>query len=627
MDEYRKPKGIKDKVNDLVRTPIGPMPTTASSRNPSLRERTANFIMGENPSPVMRRFGENATTLAEFATPFGLVTMADDVARAPTADDAAKTAMMGVPALKVGAKAAGAVASTAGTVGRELDALGYYSQALESAKGLVQAKGTPEQMLAQLKSAGVKDAEIEATGLRSALDGKKSVTRDEIVAHLEANRVGVKEVVRGREDVPREVDSIIDHGRVIDPGDSDAGRFEYAGRYFMDRDDAVAAAEDMEVAVQRQGGNDYTKWSDKSLDPSNPTYRETVLHLPDRTPQVAPRGRIVQHPSYPDQKAIQYDDGTYLTRGDGTPKFFGDDESAQLWINNEVREATRDAGINVNFRSNHFPEPNIVGHMMTSMTKHEGKPVYTVDQIQSDWGQKLRDGGVRDEAKIADLQKQIDEQNRMYADTIENEIKPLFVEAGKMPPAFPNHAIADMRALARFYEDIGSPTKADAIREQERRLLSMQQPITLLGAELRTAEASTPGNPLVNTTDQWTNTTLRRALQQAAEADADNIAIPSGRTVLSYNPGDENGMAAFYDMIVPKNLRNILSKEYGYQAPPQRVDQLETPTNGLAGQGFTLFSLPPELRAKIIKDGGRLFAVPATVGAAAVAGNAPGREY
>jgi hypothetical protein len=50
-------------------------------------------------------------------------------------------------------------------VPRSIDNLGYYSHALEAARGLKQAKGTPEQMLAQLRSAGVKQAEIEATGL------------------------------------------------------------------------------------------------------------------------------------------------------------------------------------------------------------------------------------------------------------------------------------------------------------------------------------------------------------------------------------------------------------------------------------------------------------------------------
>ncbi len=39
---------------------------------------------------------------------------------------------------------------------RALDSFGFYSHALEAARGLKQAKGAPEQMLAQLKAAGVK---------------------------------------------------------------------------------------------------------------------------------------------------------------------------------------------------------------------------------------------------------------------------------------------------------------------------------------------------------------------------------------------------------------------------------------------------------------------------------------
>ncbi len=51
----------------------------------------------------------------------------------------------------------------------------------------------------------------------------------------------------------------------------------------------------------------------------------------------------------------------------------------------------------------------------------------------------------------------------------------------------------------------------------------------LVNAELRTAKATAPGHPLVNTTDQWTTTGIRRLLQQAAEADAAGIALTPGQ--------------------------------------------------------------------------------------------------
>jgi hypothetical protein len=184
------------------------------------------------------------------------------------------------------------------------------------------------------------------------------------------------------------------------------------------------------------------------------------------------------------------------------------------------------------FEKGHFPEPNIIGHMMSSMNKHEGKPVFTLDQIQSDWGQKLRDGGVRDAA---------------------------------------------------------------------------------------------PGHPLVNTTDQWTNTTLRRALRIAVEADADFIAIPHGDTVLSYNPGDEAGMQGFYgsrtsEGIVPKNLRKLLEKIDKDSAKPFKVTELETPS-GMKGYGdsggkfdknntgFTVFPITEKVKRSVVEEGQQMFAL------------------
>jgi hypothetical protein len=273
------------------------------------------------------------------------------------------------------------------------------------------------------------------------------------------------------------------------------------------------------------------KWSSYSIDPSNPTYKETVLHLP------------------------------------------------------EARDVMDD------FRSGHFPEPNIVGHMMTSMTKHEGRPVYTLDQIQSDWGQRLRDGGVRDEAKIAAISKQKDDAGAITKRMLDD--------------ATAHIADADKRHTARgelhsqMLRGLDSPTA--------REYAALLHDYVRLSAEKSTAEAAVSGHPLVNTTDQWTNTTLRRALQQAADAEADHIAIPRGDTVLGYNPGDTRGMNVFYNDIVPKNLGGLLKKIDPSAQHHRMVEQLETP-GGMKGKGFTIFDLSPEVRANI-KKGLPLFGV------------------
>lgn len=163
--------------------------------------------------------------------------------------------------------------------------------------------------------------------------------------------------------------------------------------------------------------------------------------------------------------------------------------------------------------------------------------------------------------------------------------------------------------------------------------------LDLLRAELSTAESATPGHPLVNTTDQWTNTTLRRAIRMAAEADADYIAIPHGDTVLSYNPGDEAGMRGFYgsrssEGIVPKNLRKMMEKIDKDAAKPIKVEKLET-SQGMQGwqgdkgtyaapnewasvdvkkaidprqTGFTLFKLTDKVKQEVLDEGQPLFA-------------------
>jgi len=66
---------------------------------------------------------------------------------------------------------------TAHSQRRDLDRLGFYSHALEAARALKQTKGTPEQMLAMLKKAGVKDAEIAATGLDRMLAARAASSK------------------------------------------------------------------------------------------------------------------------------------------------------------------------------------------------------------------------------------------------------------------------------------------------------------------------------------------------------------------------------------------------------------------------------------------------------------------
>ena len=73
------------------------------------------------------------------------------------------------------------------------DELGFYSNALEQAKNLKQNSGQGSQLRGILINNGVKEDEIKWTGLDEILS-KPKVTKDEIVKHLEDNRVELKEI-------------------------------------------------------------------------------------------------------------------------------------------------------------------------------------------------------------------------------------------------------------------------------------------------------------------------------------------------------------------------------------------------------------------------------------------------
>jgi len=466
---------------------------------------------------------------------------------------------------------------------RDQDALGYYSQLDRVLKSF---KPTDSVTLDTLAKRGVKTAELEARGLKDAFAGGPVKVGD-----LQANAgkpVRLNEVVRGR-----------DQTQTFDEWRRESDYAEAAG---YNRSLTASQLREARAAYEHESPDD-TKWSRHSLDPSNPSYRETVLHLPV--------SRLDTFEQFRD---------AYLKRFPGT----SDGYMRAAYAQGErapprVGYGTAPPDV---FQSGHFPEPNITGHLMTSMTRHEGKPVFTVDQIQSDWGQRLRDGGVRDEAKIAGLKARLDEAN-----AAEDKLKPAFADRGQelgLLASLENYGGNLDRMKAEKYSN-GKPVHPLAGLLTDEYVKAMQYR-KLLWAELNTAEASASGHPLVNTTDQWTNTTLRRAIRMAAEADAEYIAIPHGDTVLSYNPGKDEGMAGFYgtrtmEGIVPKNLRKMLEKLDKESPRPQRVETLATPSGDRGWQdgtsnpfdksqtGFTVFPLTEKVKASVREEGQALFAM------------------
>jgi hypothetical protein len=485
---------------------------------------------------------------------------------------------------------------------RTLDSLGFYSQALEAAKALKQNKGTPEQMRAQLRSSGVKEAEIQAVGLDAFLDGKKSVTKADIVQHLEERKVDVSEVrypyssAKDQARVARIQALEAEQRQLLEQQNTVLGRFNPSISRRLDENNNELF--ELKNAPGREAGN--TKWSSYSLDSSNPTYRETVLHLPRTEPERKYDAAIIER-----AKKYLRDNGFNPEEDWG---YVNEATYVDAAVGQGMPQPTGEAGISPAFQSGHWPEPNVIAHARTSIQKDvSGKPVFVINELQSDWGQKLRDGGVRDETKIAGLKA-------AHATAIA-ETDALWGPAQAALRAVDNLGFASSSQAAtavRTHEDWQTRWDvSDAEAGPIRAYADAAAKSRLLRAEVGTAEASTPGNPLVNNTDAWVNVGLKRMIRQAVEAGADQIAIPSGDTVISFGMGGEAaGLKYAYDQMYPKNLRNLLQK-IDKSVEGKKIENLY----GLEGEtlqrskGFTTFHLTDKVKQQVKGEGFALFSL------------------
>lgn len=548
---------------------------------------------------------------------------------------------------------------------RQLDELGYYSALLEKAQSLPQEKGTGEQFAKMLEK-GTKAAERQMTGLDGFLQSKPTFTKQEIVDYLTQNRVKLLES-RNRQDpeFQRKVEKLgAKNAEVKEAIRAKLREHNAIPNTFFNRSKRKALMDDIEKlsneldGLQAQLTNIYfdneknTKFHHYSLDPMNTTYGETILHLP-----------------LPDA-TMSFDEwyglygNEYNSREDAR-SFYNDLLEQQIPLSRKAINA---------YHSGHFPQPNIIGHMMHSLTYYAGKPVFLVDQIQSDWGQALRkQKGTPEESRkrLEKLQEEVDQLRK--GNSREARLIRAAEEAARkagVDPVHVDNAIDagmlfsgagilhsdyygfedDLRKVLRedlvpglgyamdktqrMYEALGRTSYTgqnydeamqawDDARLEESQVYNRwiseeDQTLSLKMAELNQLSwelgRMIEGNPLVNNTDQWVTTTLRRALRMAVEAGSDYIAIPSGNTVLSYNPGKTEGMQEFYGAadkvgIVPKNLRNLFTA-MGADTLPFRVDTLDSPSGkkGL-GKGFTLFEIPASIKRKVVAEGQPLFAI------------------
>ena len=319
---------------------------------------------------------------------------------------------------------------------RDVDELGFYSQALEAAKNLPQAKGTGQQFEKMLLGAGVKPDEIAFTPeLRGLLD-QPQITREELVSLLQENRIRPQETVleggnfeNERMNFPAEaeiLDADVAFGSTyIDDRVNDMIGNDYYANYVVEAAKAEGM-DDFDLEAMRKavaeddfaflGGNEdnFARNTLEELAIAEYNY-DPVLRLqdPDTGYEIVgtdemgytirddggniidPRGdnipyslseaRIQAETHAMDQGLVGY--------GGGETRFSeytesGGDNYREMLLQVPEYQGMRDEF----YETGHFDEPNIVVHARTKdrkMAKDAGDTLY-VEEMQSDWGQRGR---------------------------------------------------------------------------------------------------------------------------------------------------------------------------------------------------------------------------------------------
>ena len=485
---------------------------------------------------------------------------------------------------------------------RDIDELGFYSQALEVAKGLPQAKGTGQQYRSQLLNAGVKEDEIAFTPGLEGLLSQPRVTRDELVGLLEANRIRPYETVYAADDGPSfEGMNFPDTAEVLD------AETAFGSDYITDQINMMLE-DDLDVVLNILETKNPGRYSTLQGASELASIRRAIeggdfesldgdvqQEIMDLT-----RAEVEERYSYdpvlrlqdPDTgyEIVGSDDMGYTIRNEGGEfvdpvgnDFVSSLSEARIQAETDAidrgllgyggggtrfQDETEVGGSNYremmlqvpNFEGKvqdfvypgHFDEPDIVVHARTTdRTTDEGQGVLYVEEMQSDWGQQGRQGGFADSAETQkELNETLDEIDRLqalrrkYSDQSQD-----YMRNWKKSQGLDEDAEIDIAWLRR--NDAQYDLIVDNFENAERALNGTMRYLN----KLRDLPQK---GPFVGKSDKFAEVGIKRLLIKAVEEDKDYIQFSNGNVQdVRWN---EEGLKTFYDRIIPKAASKVVKK-------------------------------------------------------------------
>jgi hypothetical protein len=407
------------------------------------------------------------------------------------------------------------------------DRLNFYSKAEEVTNQLKQNKGTGQQYRQQLLKAGVKPDEIEWLGLDDVLN-KGKITKQEIQDQINANRIELDEVeLKGDVDDPRfygreEMNNFGNLRQRFLGGEKDD--YEAKGSLEENNYQVTYTFVDPETGYVIKGGNDQGYEVYKSEAEMRETESNKFIGRGRQNIKSFDEAVIQAEQNMVDEGLI--DPPKQMTRFGEYTEPGGDNYREFLIKYNNPK---------VQFDESHFDEENVIAHFRTKdRTTSDGKKVFYIEEIQSDWGQTYR-------------------KEQSYMPNIQDT----------------------------------------SLEEYERRVL----------------DNTAPPAPFITDTDKWTQLTLKRILSKAVDEGYDFVSITPGKAQM--DRWNDEGVAKFYDEIVPKNAEKIV-KKLDKNAVQKDKSVYIYKTKGYEKR-FTI-ELTPQLKEKVKKGMAMFSATPLVVG-------------
>ncbi len=304
----------------------------------------------------------------------------------------------------------------------------FYSKLTQTVEQKMGGSASPEQIKGMLKE--IKPEEMKWLGLDEFLKGKEKVSKAELLDHLRANMLEIKEVTKNDDSGVTEEQIEEARMRAAEAAKERPYDPEKVRRLSQEFDDLKARSQT-------------TKFSQYTL-PGGENYREVLFTLPEKTSTELPEGFALKE--NPAKQAAEKNGSQWVVEGPRSTNGIDNRYASGRTPEEAIAKFHKTHGdSNGSYKSSHFEEPNVLAHTrLTDRTDADGKRVLHAEEIQSDWHQAGRKKGYKtDEATpkaaqdffgITDesWEKKTDEEKQAYVDEMKEHRE---FKKGRVPDA------------------------------------------------------------------------------------------------------------------------------------------------------------------------------------------------